>query len=782
MRKAILICLSGIIGSVLTGQKIPRRTEKISAMPGIRQRLAKAIQTKQPRGFAGKQKVLSFARKLNNNGFFSDIHITTTEAQSKNWDKQGKLGPTLVTAFSQLRDIAWGLHNNLISQPCLKNRLYKAINNYCALEVSRPDVHRFLASCFTLPKLASETYFILYNELQEKNASPELIQAGKMLQKVAFQAFSKPLRKDINRPYSLNQYRNHAWWVGGNFAYRNPFLCAAACNDYKMLETVWKVCNAAISPVSFNTLKTAYWNECFTADGAAWGHGTQSYAFGYGIDGANGIVRTLKEFEGTPWAKDSLAEEKFNKLLDFAEGMTWLQYRMRPCLTVNGRHNLRAGANYDGKRIAGFIREVSALNPPQSIKERINKIKQKFNKDKSVNLSGVRYFWNNDDLVMRGKDYYVFVNMISSRSTGPESVANRHSELNYNLADGSTVLLRTGDEYDYSKGAWDFLIPPGTTNRELKTLPSTTIWGGFSSKHNFAGGIGGATGCCGFIFEKAKHKTKNPKLKTFYGVKAYKSYFMLDGIMVALGSGIRNLEYNREGNIFTNLNQTGIRTPVIYGIGTSKRDTAKVPFDKTFDMAKIKQPLWSVQDGIGYIVLPEYTNSSVVISAQKKKTNWARLDKRNEQKSNLPKTADLFSISIDHGKIPNARLGGSYAYMVMMECPSPDKVIELLNSKRIEIVANNTKIQAVWDNKLKVAQMVLFSKKAVFNHASLKVQSLSPAIVQIKKLDNGKMQISVADPKQNPRSKSITLIINGRKISIPLPGKPLCGKSATIII
>ena len=781
MRKIMLFCILGTIGK-LAGQPVTRRAEKIKAMPAISQRLADEISRKRPRGFAGKQKVLNFSKKLNNEGFFSDLPITTKEAKSKNWAKQGEIPTKLAKAFSRLRDIAWSLRNNLISQPGLKDNLYKAFDNYCVLELSRPDIRRFHASCFALPTLAAESYFVLYNDLQQKNASPEIRKAGKMLQKVAFQAFTQPRRKPFNNPYSVNQYRKHVWWVGGNFAYRKPFLCAVACNDYKMLETVWQVCNKAISPVSFNTRKAAFWNEGMCADGAAWGHGQQSYVFGYGIDGMNGIIEILKKFQNTPWMKTGLNNSKFNQLLDFADGMTWLQYRMRPCLTINGRHNLTAGANYGGKRISGYLWKISQLNPSEKVKNRIHKIKQKFTKNIAVSLKGTRCFWNNDDLVMRGKNYYAFVNMISSRSVGPENVANRHSELNYNLADGSTVLLRTGDEYDYSKGAWDFSIPPGTTNRKLDKLPAVTIWEGFKSKYNFAGGIGGSSGCGGFIFEKAVHSKRNPKLKNLYGVKAYKSYFMLDGIMVALGAGIRNLKPNIEGNIFTNLNQTALRTPVSYGIGTTEKATVKIPFEKTFDMTKIKEPLWSLQDGIAYIVLPEYTNTNVVISAQKQKTNWNRLDKRNEKKNNLPKSVDLFSMSIDHGKTPNKTQGNSYAYITMMDSASPEKVIELIKSKRIKIVANNTRIQAIWDNKLKTAQMIIFSPKASYKYNSLEVQSMSPAVIQIQKLENGKMRVSLADPKQNPELKSITLIINKRKIVVPLPGKPFCGKLTTIDI
>jgi hypothetical protein len=781
IRTVLLFFLLGIIGKAVC-QPILRKEEKIKAMPLIAQKLSDEISRKRPRGFTNKQGILDFSKKLNNQGLFSDLLITEAQAKNKNWTNQGKVGTKLATVFSRLRDMAWGIRNGIISQCGLKDKLCKAVSNYCSLEISRPDVNRFHASCFALPTLASEIYFILYHDLHKKNASSEIVKACKMLQKVAFQAFTQPRRKNLNDPYSVNQYRKHVWWVGGNFAYRNPFLCAAACNDYRMLETAWQVCNAAISTVSFNTLQSAFWNEGMCVDGAAWGHGPQSYAFGYGIDGVNGIIRVLKKFQNTPWMKENLPDNKLKTLIDFADGMTWLQYRMRPCMTINGRHNLTAGANYGGKRISGYLHSILQMNPSQEIKNEINKIEQKYEKDDQISLYGTRCFWNNDDLVMRGKNYYVFVNMISSRSVGPESVANRHSELNYNLADGSTVLLRSGDEYDYSKGAWDYSIPPGTTNRKLKKMPSVTIWEGFRSKHNFAGGIGGTTGCSGFIFEKAEHSTRNPQLKVLYGVKAYKSYFMLDGIMVALGAGIRNLKPDLDGNIITNLNQTALRGSVVYGVGGAKENTAEIPFEKTFDMANLDHPLWCIQDGIAYIILPQYTNAPVDISAKKEKTNWTLLDKRNSQNSKLPKSIDLFELSIDHGKIPTKKLGDKYAYIVMMECISSEKVIGLIESKRIKIVANNTGIQAVWDNKLKIAQMVIFSPKATYDYNGLEVRSLSPAVIQVESLENGKRRISLADPTQNPKLKSIILIVNKRKIVVPLPQKPFCGKSTVIDI
>ena len=776
------LCIT--INTLFAENKTSLHQDKIKFVSTVRQYYAKNVPRYKPKYFSSQKELSIISQKLNDDGFFSDITLTKAELGNKNWYKQGAVGKKIRIIFLRLGALTWALNKKKIAKADLEIKLYKAINNYCEAEISRPNVHRFHTSCYLCPTTAATCYFLLYNEINKKEASPIVVKLGKNLQKISFHAFTQPIRYDVNKPYSPNQYRNHVWWVGGNFAYRRVVLCAAACNDVKMFDTIWQVCMGAISTVSFNTAKTAFWNEGFTADGAAWGHGKQSYAFGYGIDSANGIMRILNKFKNSPWMGKTLTDEKFNILLNFASSMLWLQYRKRPCLTINGRHNLYAGADYSGKRVVSYLQQLSNLNPSAKVKEKIKNLREKFDKEATITATGTRYFWNNDDLVMRGKNYYAFVNMTCARSLGPESV-DCDSRLNYNIADGSTMLLQKGDEYDYSKGAWDFSTPPGTTCRKWSNLPTkVTYWEGLTGKHNFAGGIGGDIGCCGFIFEKKvlkKYKRYSKILAPTLGVKAFKSYFMLDGIMVALGAGINNFKPEIDADIITNLNQTALRSPVIYGIGTQK-SAKNATIEKTFDMSKIKKNLWCIQDDIAYIVMPQYTNSSVSIFAKEKETKWNLLSERNSKKKNLPKTVKFFSMSINHGKKPSPKLGGTYAYIVMMQCLSAKKVIEIIKSKRIEIVANNKKIQAVWDNKLKVAQMIIYSPSGIYNYNSLKVKSLSPAIVQVRKMSDGKMRISVADPLQNPNKKSIDLIINDQKISVLLPSKPLCGKSNTIDI
>lgn len=101
--------------------------------------------------------------------------------------------------------------------------------------------------------------------------------------------------------------------------------------------------------------------------------------------------------------------------------------------------------------------------------------------------NGTRWFYNNDDLIKRTPDYYMMVNMASSRCDGLESAGNFADEFNIYTNDGLTLFQRKGDEYRKIIGAMDLTAMPGVTAREgERRLKPITNWRGFCSKYNFA--------------------------------------------------------------------------------------------------------------------------------------------------------------------------------------------------------------------------------------------------------------------------------------------------------
>lgn len=143
-----------------------------------------------------------------------------------------------------------------------------------------------------------------------------------MLKVVGLQAWTQPLRNDAtdNNVVSIERFRNHVWWVGGNaLAYRSLLPVAAMYSSVPMVDLLAEVCQRSISMTSQVTYEESFWTEGFTADGAGWGHGMQCLVWGYPIDGASNALNMLTMLRGTPWAQQ-LDKTNTDALMNFSEG------------------------------------------------------------------------------------------------------------------------------------------------------------------------------------------------------------------------------------------------------------------------------------------------------------------------------------------------------------------------------------------------------------------------------------------------------------------------------
>lgn len=750
-------------------------------MPGIRQMMARHIKEDQPQRYAGEKSAQANLEKLSEQGIFTDVALDKLNPKSTSFTAQRKISTMLREAFFRLRDIAWCYNNGLLKGEHIKERVFKSAVYYSNMELRRIQSRaRWPFSPFLYPYCASVIYFSFFDDMEavESGKSRDKLStdAAKALKAVAFQAFTQPLRNDVKGIYSIDRFRNSSQWVGGNFSYRRPFINAATCNDPRMLNLVWEACNKAISHTSFNTLDKAFWTEGLTSDGAAWGHGRQSYAFGYGLDGIGGVLRTLKLFKDTGLKETELSREQFDKLFNFADGMSWLQFRERGNISVTGRHNFLYNRSNYIKRIEQYLERIKALEPPEEVKIKISALQQQLENSGEKLSAGVKYFWNNDDLVMRGNRYNVFVNMISSRSVGPETVPSSSNAVNYNMADGTALILKRGDEYDYSPGGWNFAIPPGATARDT-TLPDKDMWRGFTTVHNFAGGVGGDNGVAGFILEKAVEPGASTyNFKELLGVKAYKSYFMFPGFLITLGAGIENLTPEQTGNIITCVNQTQLQGELQIKSGGITR-AENLPYSFTEDLSALKEPLMLRQRDIDYVIYPG--TGTVSVSGEKRQTRWAEINKRNSKLKSMRSTVDMFSITIDHGhEISN----GSYHYMAALNCSSFDELNAVVSSGRFSVISNSTQIQGIYDSKAKCAQMVIFDPQAEAKIDGMKISSSHAAVIRLQNIEANRWLLSVADPTQNPNLKSITIRVNGKMFELELASPPYCGRQTDMEI
>ncbi|MFB9058102.1 polysaccharide lyase family 8 super-sandwich domain-containing protein [Mariniflexile ostreae] len=760
---------------------------------------------------------------LNNNGQFTDLIDQQNEIEnkklnlSKHTESQVFVGKFLQIAFNRMWRIAKTYRekpNTTYKKDETLPKLFKAINNYSKIEADRGSntTGRFHISCFAIPTAAVNTYFGLFGAMEdiEKGIIKDAvaIQANNSLKEMSYQSWTQPYRNDETdkNPVSVERFRNHVWWVGGNgLGYRSLLPTAAAMSSVEMMDVLSVVAKGGLSNVSQNTYDDAFWTEGFTADGAGWGHGMQCLVWGYPISGTSAALSLLDEFKGTPWAKQ-LDQENAQSLINYFRGSSWYYYKgfTPPSLS-------RANMEYTGlkpefiktdKMIKSTINDWFSSYSAEEQQE-LKDLKADI-KDKQISMqayqdgyyTGTRWFFNNDNLIKKNPDYYMSVSMASIRCDGIESAHTMADKYNFFTCDGMTFFMKDGNEYHKAIGAWNLTAVPGVTSRqgEDKLVPVTN-WRGYCSKHNFAAAAtsGGKNAASGFIFEKMnasdKKNVNDPIGKTdpnttIYGIKANKAYFMVDDYMIALGAGINNLNPQMEGDIWTTLDQTHYNNTLqFYSEEKQTNVTGNIALQLTGN-----DLVWASQkDGFSYAVLPKYTMGKVFLLTEKRKTKWEAINESNKKHKNLPEEESIFQMYINHGKnVEN----GHYAYVVYGGKESSDKAFKAIP---LNIIENSVDLQAIsWGDDYLGASF--YNPNKILKTKETQVKVSAPCALLLEKMD-GYYKLSITDAEMNKNLKTITvkttLPIEGdyvmkdgiwNIISVPMPQGKLCGKPAVVEI
>lgn len=741
---------------------------------------------------------------LDNDGRFTDIRDREEEIEKNNYAQstitkhQELVGNLIFEAYNRIWKIAEAHRaGDLSTEEAFTDKYCKAILYYGNMEVSRRnDAPRFHRSCFGIPTAAANTYLYFLKEMDAAEsgecAEQLIVDVCKMLKVLALQAWTQPLRRNFtdDNVVQIERFRKHVWWVGGNaIGYRPLFLCALMYKSIPMIDLIAEVSRQSISTVSQNTYDEAFWDEGFTTDGAGWGHGKQCLIWGYPIDGTGNAMKLLGVLDKSPW-KQELSKENTQALLNFFRGGNWYYYKgyTLPCLDRNsavyneGIRNTIPYYTMLNNVVGGWSDSFTADEQAEL------KLLQAEAKEKNINMngyplgiySGTRWFFNNDDLIKKNNDYHIIVNMASLRCDGLESAIDFADNYNFFTNDGLTLFQREGDEYRKIIGAWDITAYPGVTAREgMDKITPVTNWRGYNSKHNFAGSAtrGGENAVAGFIFEKGNgtNKDDNNYDNTFYkknprifDVLAYKSYFMLGNYMVALGAGVTNLKPEMEGAIRTTIDQTA-KSSDVYIIKNGKKESFAGGIQSFTDKGK---SVWIAQENaFSYTVLPEYTKNAY-FSIETKNNEWIKRNKANENKQNLPETADIFRLWIDHGQ---AAVDDTYGYVVYC---GTGQVAEKLP---FSVLRNDTNIQAIRSLDKKIIEAVFYNSNETLNSKSLSLRVSSPATVLIEDMGDNYF-ISVNDPQMLSELKQLKITFNKKNITIDLPQGEFCGKPVTVKI
>ena len=709
---------------------------------------------------------------MDGNGSFSNLRDLENACRREGWNRkendrwelqQKNLNSFLVPAFEQLKRVAVDLADGRIpaeKRKDAKEKLFRGILNYAELEYSRDGMQngRFHGSCFAIPAAAVAIYFKFYSDM----TGGEYPAVAKALKRLAFQAWSQPLRNDATdrNIVSIDRFRGNAGWVGGNATAYRPLLDTALVNESpEMVDVVAEVARRSISRVSQNTYNEAFWVEGFTADGAGWGHGRQCLIWGYPIHGTNGSLNILSKLAGTPWGA-SLDANAIETIFDFFRGSAFYFYKgtIPPVLE---RGNARP--DYAKKReipsmtlVENLLRNFRRyLNPAQTAEleqfRREAKAKNLFMLNYPAgNYHGTRYFFNNDDLIRKTPEYYAFVNMASRRTNGLESYFDGANGFNLFTCDGQTLFEREGGESAKALGSAVLTMLPGTTARQVKKLNPVQNWIGYGSQGRFAAGAvaPGGDAVAGFEFDKVNYAVlerpsrheENPEILK---LRANKGYFFFGDLFCALGAGIENLAPEYEGSIFTTVEQTLAKKPTVpvkrHGID------------------------WYGNNGFVYGVLPKATSGSIHRKNESRSTQWRQLSKSN--RNAVETQQSMFSLWIDHGReVKN----GTYAYFVACDGRIPEQLpVILSNTAGLQALEWNGTVQA------------LFYDAGTQVNTSMGKLSVSAPCALILKREDGSVSVTAADGLMNRNLGRLDISLGAKQFSLSLPSGEALGKAVT---
>ncbi len=692
----------------------------------------------------------------------------------------------------------------------VKKKIYNMVINIHRLETAKPNSYkRFHFSCFAIPNTFVNVYFYNFKDMVgvEKGTikDPLIVKGHDVIVELAKQAWTQPYRNDETdkNPFQIARFKGHVWWVTANaITYRPVYPVAVALNSIVGIDVLVEVCNRAIDFLYPGNKKDPFWEEGFTSDGLGWGHGTQNYTFGYPAQGVQALLDMKKNFLNSPWDKGSREQTRTNVkifyvLKAFVRGSQWMRYKgfIHPVTGRNCKQYVEPKARDASKsKFVGILKNI--LNHFVDYLPSVIKDKQKFGvyekeildlkkemksktgvfmDDYKGVYTGTKYFWCNDLMIRKSRNFYCTINMASSRVSGIEFGSddkNQNDMYHYHSAAGSTFFSKEGYEACHALGGHNLTALPGVTAKrgENSDIFSITTWKGFNSFHNFCGGTGlrGRNACCGFIQEFNPGNEKIESLpEVVMGVYVKKGYFIFDDMMLALGTGIKlTSSGSNKFPICTTVETAYFENPItVTENGKSKTYDTTKKNNVNFVLKKSKTDAlnWIEQENkFAYAPLSKHNKSAVEVEIGDRKTIWNRQSYPNQKKKNLPKNMNVLDIRINHGKSP---FKGGYAYLVYM---GDKKASQSFKTSPIQVISNSSKVQAALYSNGKnsqVVQAVFYKSSTLEITKDFKIKATMPCIFTFEE-ENGSVKVTLCDPLFDVSLKSIKI-----SITKPIEGK-----------
>ncbi|MBT3376514.1 MAG: hypothetical protein HN742_29520 [Lentisphaerae bacterium] len=393
-------------------------------------------------------------------------------------------------------------------------------------------------------------------------------------------------------------------------------------------------------------------DEGIQADMSFHQHGACLYSHGYGAGFAVDNARLAALTAGTA---SSYPAEKIEILARYIlDGSQWLAHGPQSDFAAEGREITRP------RQTAAYLAKAATymLELPTGREAEFQELVRRIQGTSTRSLEGNRHFWASDTMVHHRPGWYMSARFYSARTLNTDGLSGcDEGQLSHYLAEGTTCIMRHGNEYRDLFPVWDWQRIPGTT---VALLPHTPGEPRRKGENAFAGGASdGRVGVAAVQLKRGR-------------LRARKAWFFFDDVVACIGTDIR---CDADVSVVTTLNQCRLNGEVTIG-----PDRKVLPAEGTHT----RRTRWVHHDGIAY-VFPEST--TVQISNRSATGSWQRISK---QRPATPVTQNVFTLGIEHGQMP---AGAAYEYLVFPGA-SPDRVAALAASPVVRVLASSATVQA----------------------------------------------------------------------------------------
>lgn len=443
-------------------------------------------------------------------------------------------------------------------------------------------------------------------------------------------------------------------------------------------------------------------------------HGPLLYSGGYGRGFAAYGPEFARLAAGTAWA---FPPEKIGILSSYLlDGEQWMIRGDRFDPSCIGREITRK--SHTAAPLAKACGDMIALGAPRRAEFEAFARRLRGEKDAPA-LAGNRHFWRSDFMVHQRPDWYASVRMFSNRLYNSELV-NGEGKKSHHLADGLTLIMRTGREFDGVPPVWDWKRLPGTTC-EQGPLPDPVKQKGETS---FVGGVSDGT-----YGVAAMDLRRGP-------LTAKKAWFFFDDCVMALGAGITCTSDSR---VLTSIDQRPLKGDVVVPDAAGLRVVARG------SPGRPATP-WVWHDGFAY-VLSEAPGACLKTDTQT--GSWREIsDPASAEKVSM----DVFSLWLDHGRQP---AGQAYAYAVR-RAAKPEDVRTLGLEAPEEVAKNTVEAQAVQCRARGFTGIVFWKPGTVVMDRATLVSADKPCLLLFHHMTD-RVLLAVANPQNQPLNVTVEI-------------------------